>query len=302
MKPARWLLVALGVVGVVGVGLWERTAAKRETARQKVREDYVKAATSTDSGSEAFQQYLALLPRRNGEYIVEGDLLLTEQQVFLWIHRDPSLFEPLVDTSTTSDAALKSMGMAPFLAIETLNGTKNYWRSRSDRKMTYALTGFTVAEREQIAADLTVAARRWEEVCPECGISFTHQPEHDGTNTPGQVTFVVRKSALEKGTLALAFFPDTLHHKRLLEIDPSFFQTEHERTGLLKHELGHILGYVHERVRVPAGCHGKASSQYAPLTSYDPKSVMHYFCDGGEPLKLDLSPLDIAGHRKQYRH
>ena len=57
-----------------------------------------------------------------------------------------------------------------------------------------------------------------------------------------------------------------------------------ERTllGVLRHELGHVLGFRHEHIRsgAPPGCPDEDVFGAIDLNDYDPKSVMHYFCGG----------------------
>ena len=69
-------------------------------------------------------------------------------------------------------------------------------------------------------------------------------------------------------------------------IDASYFTTSFNTVGVLRHELGHVLGFRHEHIRsgAPAVCPGESVAATVNLTDYDPQSVMHYFCGGvGNP-------------------
>ena len=62
--------------------------------------------------------------------------------------------------------------------------------------------------------------------------------------------------------------------------------------GILRHELGHVLGFRHEHTRPEAGTCFEDNS-WRPLTPYDSSSVMHYpQCNGSNPGDLTLTDLD----------
>jgi hypothetical protein len=64
--------------------------------------------------------------------------------------------------------------------------------------------------------------------------------------------------------------------------------------GVLRHELGHTLGFVHEHVRIRSGCY--EDGEWRGLTPYDSASVMHYpQCSGTQRGDLTITALDVAG-------
>ena len=71
---------------------------------------------------------------------------------------------------------------------------------------------------------------------------------------------------------------------------------------MLRHELGHVLGFRHEHIRVeaPAACPDEDIADISILTGYDPKSVMHYFCGSVGNKKLLITDLDVVGSQKLY--
>ncbi|WP_458576345.1 zinc metalloprotease [Aliamphritea spongicola] len=65
--------------------------------------------------------------------------------------------------------------------------------------------------------------------------------------------------------------------------------------GILRHELGHVLGFRHEHTRAESGTCFE-DSEWTPLTSYDPFSVMHYpQCNGQGDWSLSITKQDAKG-------
>ena len=69
---------------------------------------------------------------------------------------------------------------------------------------------------------------------------------------------------------------------------------------MLRHELGHTLGFRHEHTRPEAGTCFEDTSWRA-LTAYDSASVMHYpQCNGTQKGDLVLTSLDNQGASSLY--
>jgi hypothetical protein len=65
--------------------------------------------------------------------------------------------------------------------------------------------------------------------------------------------------------------------------------------GILRHELGHTLGWRHEHTRPESGTCFE-DNDWRPLTDYDRFSVMHYpQCNGGGDWSLKLTHMDKNG-------
>ena len=138
----------------------------------------------------------------------------------------------------------------------------------------------------------------WIEICPECELTFEERNPSGERGECEGITFPVRR-VTSGSFLAAAFFPDDPPHKQVLLIDDSFFSTSFSKQGIIRHELGHILGYRHEHIQGIPGC-SKEGGQWEPLTPYDPHSVMHYFCGGAGTRMLEITDLDREGHQRLY--
>jgi hypothetical protein len=103
------------------------------------------------------------------------------------------------------------------------------------------------------------------------------------------------------GPIASAFFPTDPWHRRLVSVFPRYFSSWHGYSGrgVMRHELGHVLGYRHEHIRDVPGC-AIEDHNWIPVTAYDPNSVMHYWCGDGGTMELNISEDDRVGHSENY--
>lgn len=107
-----------------------------------------------------------------------------------------------------------------------------------------------------VVSALDTAASAWEAAA---NVNFIHITSSDAsctTSTTG-VVFNARRvtGANPDGILARSFFPSTDRTGRELLIwDLSFGNiSPYTLAGVLKHELGHVLGFRHEQIRPEAG-------------------------------------------------
>jgi hypothetical protein len=232
---------------------------------------------------------MAALPKQDTYFVIEGDLLLTEQELRAYVVEHSHGERPVY--------------FGAELLVNVYDGQEDFYRDVAKRSLTYAVDRASFPDDgtyNTVSASMQNAAKGWEDACPECKIQFTHLADDDLHPSTDRDNFVLRYYDAHGQYIAVSFFPHDAPLRRYINIDPSYFTTTYDKVGVLRHELGHVLGYRHEHIQGIPGCY-QEDNQWKPLTPYDPKSVMHYFCGGGGSMLLDLTDLDKAGHRKLYQ-
>jgi subtilisin family serine protease/predicted SprT family Zn-dependent metalloprotease len=245
------------------------------------------AAQRNAFDERARKEFLETLPKVGEYFIVEGDIKMTEAEVIAHLAATAASETPTQRT--------------PELIVNLHRGRPDFYPAGA-RTLTYVVdrrSFDTAARYEQAAQAMVNATMEWEALCSECGIDFDYLKQFDDNPAAAKANFTVRLLDAGGEFIAAAFFPHDPAPRRLIDIDPSFYSTTFDKVGVLRHELGHVLGYRHEHIRGIAGCFREDNS-WRPLTPYDPRSVMHYFCGGGGNMKLEISTTDRAGHHRLY--
>lgn len=178
-----------------------------------------------------------------------------------------------------------------------------YIRDMEKRTLRYFIqrSDFSSAEAEMVAANLARAGQDWTDICIECGIHFIEVAQNSDADF--QVVAAPRWFA----AMAKAFYPDAAPKDRKLMIARNYFNesSRYDKTGALRHELGHVLGYRHEQSAASENqrkaCGWSNDTVQTRLTGYDPKSLMHYPCSSYTGnTTFNFSDCDIAAHRRIY--
>lgn len=250
-------------------------------------EKVIARAYAAPFDDDAFDRLVAILPKI-GEiyYIIEGDLVLTRDELrrFLSAAGDTAAVEP-----------------GPELRVGQSHGKDVVWpkNARALRYWVDTSTFGDVATANLYAEALEAGAKSWIDACSVCGLSLRRTAKRESSDfTLAQMGPRELRDLKGARLLAAAFFPNAkrsrrtlwVNHQRLEGRPPG--QLGFTTVGVMRHEFGHILGYVHEHIVPEAirnGCRAEASVgrfATAPDASrsidgeYHPESVMHKQCGG----------------------
>ncbi|WP_200883673.1 peptidase M10 [Archangium violaceum] len=224
-----------------------------------------------------------------GVFIVDGDVALHDEA------RLREYFERYVKSGQ--------------LMVHTSGGVDVKWNDTQKRNLTYCVStsGFNSIEYGLVVQALSDAASAWEAVAD---VNFVHESGQDTSCTASNTNVVFDVRLVSSGGLyyVRSFFPDAPRGARNILIDPLAFgplAPPLSLTGLLRHELGHVLGFGHEHLRPEAnastlpGC--AEAAPWRALTQYDSGSVMHFpSCNGTGNWSFTLTTLDAQGAAALY--
>jgi serine protease len=227
---------------------------------------------------EEFRDAAHLEPFEGGVFIVDGDIPAVDEEALEQLYFDMVLNE---------DA----------LAVQTFGGRDGIWNTTERQNLTYCVSTTFGDRYATVVSAMAAAAGAWEAVA---GVNYTHVSAEDSrcSRTNTSVLFDVNPVSTSS-YLARAFFPGQSRSSRNVLVASSAFRSSTPLVGILRHELGHTLGFLHEHIRRPRTICPEGGS-YRGLTEYDPGSVMHYPDCGGTNFRLELSALDITGVQSVY--
>jgi hypothetical protein len=203
--------------------------------------------------------------------------------------------------ASAAAAADREAGLATAeqgLIVNRVGGVDDRWSATQARNLTYCVSRTSFGTRyNAVVSAMASAAGAWE--AASTGINFVHSSTLD-SNCSRSTTGVVFNVRLVSTTqyLARAFFPSTSRSGREILISTSSFGnvSPYTLTGILRHELGHTLGFRHEHTRPETGGVCFEDNQWRALTTYDSASVMHYpQCRGTQTGDLVLTTRDRQG-------
>lgn len=243
------------------------------------------AVITSGSSTMSYEQFLSrVVQEDSGEFVADGDTLFADE------HELRSFYDTQVvvpDTSTVSQG----------LAIMTSAGKDVKWSAAQQQNLTYCVSKNFGANYAAVVKAMGEAASAWSAVAK---VKFVYLSAQDGKCTANNsaVVFDVNPVNVNGQYLARSFFPNTARKSRNVKIDNTALvplSGNLTLTGILRHELGHTLGFRHEHTRPEAGACFE-DNNWRALTPYDSASVMHYpQCNGTGDWSLTLTARDAAG-------
>jgi len=241
-------------------------------------------------------------------YIIEGDTLFDIDQLRAYAVQKEALNRAREFAGLADEAGLGRSVLLDDLegALVGITQGRRIVRWRPGLVLTYCVLKRTFttdsANYDLVSENFKKAAEAWENTC---GVKFEHKADLDDSSTiqPAEVIFAVRELNVGGQFIAAAFFPNDPTNRRRVIIDPSYYDGgSFDQVGVLRHEIGHILGFRHEHIRqeAPVVCPDEPLFNTLNLTDFDPVSVMHYLCGGSGTNELKISELDKIGAQKLY--
>ncbi len=244
---------------------------------------------------EEFEGSVYKEPMAGGKYIVSGDIPIHNKKLLREFFDNRIKKDPPVAPAQSTGFVGKQINK---LILHQVGGEDAKWSNGEKQQLTYCVSDSFGPRKNKVVADMLAATNAWEAAAD---INFMHIADYDPDCTPSNsnVLFDVRPVNSNGQFLARAFFPGESRGARNVLIDDSAFGLDPsdnlQLVGILKHELGHTLGFRHEHTRPDSGACFE-DNDWRPLTTYDTFSTMHYpHCNGGGDRTLSLTARDRNG-------
>lgn len=255
-------------------------AAEKELAAAADRDRRMRACLTFDD----FEATVYREPFEGGKYIVDGDTTIPNKKLLHEFY-DKNVKTPPQD-------------MTLFLVINQIGGLDDKWNQVEKQKLSYCVSNTFGSRHNDVVKQMASATGEWEKVA---AVKYVYDSSQDANCGPSNtaVVFDVRPVNVDGEYLARAFFPNEPRVSRNVLIDDTSFglspSGKLQLVGILRHELGHTVGFRHEHTRPESGkCF--EDKNWRPLTSYDAFSVMHYpQCNGKGDWSLNLTDKDKNG-------
>jgi serine protease len=237
-----------------------------------------------------------------GDEQAETSRGLTFEQFKAQTYREPDSGIYIVNGDTAIDDEKELYGFYKTyveqgqLIVHTVNGVDAKWSATQKLNLSYCVSTTFGTNHTAAVNAMAAAASAWEAAA---NVKFVYVSAQNGSCTASNNNVLFDVNPVNSGGqyLARAFFPDSPRSSRNVLIDNTAFGNTSPWTlaGILRHELGHTLGFRHEHTRPEAGTCFE-DNNWRALTSYDSFSVMHYpQCNGDQTGDLVLTTLDKQG-------
>ena len=226
-------------------------------------------------------------------YVVDGDIAVAKEEVRPYYDR-------LVASIRKYNQSLRD-GVSSVSLESTVNrfgGADDIWPASVRNNLTYCVSNEFGGDKTLIRNAMAGATADLE-AHGNFDFRYISSADSNCNNGNSSVLFSVRPTT---GGGACAFFPSGGGCvPRTIIINVSEFGGTISHRGVLRHELGHVLGLRHEHIRVP-GTSCSEGTQWRAVTAYDSNSMMHYpSCQGSTNTgDLVVTALDGQGINALY--
>lgn len=200
----------------------------------------------------------------------------------------------VVDADVLGEGNSTSGSTNQGLTVALVDGHDDVWSSTARRQLTYCVDHDSFGPwASTVEAAMKDATADWERTA---NVQFVPVARSACSRSTTAVVFDVRRVE-GRPYLARSFFPSSPRSQRELLVDGTALPAPSPLTltGVLRHELGHILGLRHEHTR-QANNPCFEDDNWRAVTSYDVRSVMHYpQCAGVMGRDLTLTTRDREG-------
>ncbi|XXX79797.1 hypothetical protein WMF30_13590 [Sorangium sp. So ce134] len=241
-------------------------------------------------------------------YMVDWDIPIRSEER-LWNYYQQTYLDEEVGSAAQQTYHDEKIGStAQPLIVWQYGGADDVWSRQEAANLTYCVST-SFADYPRAVEEMRKATSDWMSVI---NVRFTHVSSEDSncTNANTNVVIPVRPWSSDGACAFVPHDPDGACVEDTLVINysdvdtyPVVLGTPNVTTlGVLRHELGHVLGFHHEFLRSPSSVNGDTGSSWRAVTDYDTYSVMHYphHPDGADDSDLSLTNKDDAGSMSVY--